>query len=325
MSASAATRFSLVYRGNAIDGWISTFIAYTALRSQGEVSFHPICANQSPNAAQLESWKGTHILLLDLSLGPEERQKMLDSGILSIECRDHHESSLPHWPAESGAIDSSICTSIAVWNHWYSQQEKPFWLYSVDRISRWDNPTLEDRILREVLMVIARLPPHDAIPPTEAFMAWAVSPHCPEFTSLMSQGYHSLAEKDQILLQLLQTHGRFHQLREEDVAAWGLSGEWVGARCFLLDNSDFIIDTNEAAFLTFLHNPAINVFINYRKKPRRDPATGKLSLHYLYSARARPNDINLTSGGFFQGHSSSAGSSVAISKGKVYPFLPIVA
>ena len=322
---SAFTRFSIVYRGNAIDGWISAFITRTALRSQGEVSLFPICANQSVNAKQLASWKGTHVLLLDLSFPLEERQKMMDAGILSVECRDHHETSLSHWPAESGAIDTSICTSVAVWNHWYPQEEKPFWLYSIDRISRWDHPTLEDRALREVLMVLSRLPPHDAIPPTEALMAWASQPQCPEFTSLMMQGYAQLTQKDQHLLQILQQAGRYHEIQEKDVVAWGLSADWVGLRCFILDNTDIVIDTNEAAFITFLHNPSIQIFINYRKKARRDPTTGKLGLHYLYSARSISNDINLTRGGFFHGHSSSAGSSVPIVDGAVYPFFPVVA
>jgi hypothetical protein len=331
--SSAATRFSLVYRGNAIDGWISAFIASTALRSQGEFSFFPICANQSVNAKQLESWKGSHVLLLDLSLGPEERQKMLDAGILSVDCRDHHETSLAHWPADSGKIDTSVCTSIAIWNHWYSHQEKPFWLHSVDRISRWDQPTLEDRVMREVLMVLSRLPPHDALGPTQAFMTWAGNPFGPEFSSLMIQGRDKLIQKDHELLHILQSLGRFYTLTEQDIMTWGLSPEWNGVRCFIVDNTDVVIDTNEAAFLTFLHNAEVQVFINYRKKPRRDSVTGKLEMNYLYSARSRhttdpmshPSPVDLTSGGFFKGHPSSAGSSVPLTDHGMYPFVPLSA
>lgn len=320
----ASTRFSLVYRGNAIDGWISTFIAYTALRSQGEVAFYPIYANQPINDKQLEAWKGSHVLLLDLSVDLKEREKMTRAGILSVECRDHHATSIPHWPADSGVIDTSICTAMAVWNHWYSHQEKPFWLHAVDRISRWDHPTVEDRSLREVLTVVSRLPPQDALGPTEAFMTWAGQPLGPEFSSLMNQGYSQLAMKDHELIQCLTAHGRFHEIQESDLASWGLSPDWLGTHCFILDNSDFIIDTNEAAWLTFLHNPHINVFINYRKKVRRDPKNDKLKMNYLYSARARP-PFDLTAGDFFQGNSTSAGAMVPIVNGAVYPFLPVVA
>jgi hypothetical protein len=149
-------------------------------------------------------------------------------------------------------------------------------------------------------------------------MGWMMTPMCAEFQSLMAQGHAQLAKKDAHLLAVLSQLGRTHVIQEADVAAWGLTAEWVGLTVFLLENSEVVIDTNEAAALLFAHKPEVSAFINYRKKVRRDPKTGILGLAYLYSARSCGFD--LTTGGFFQGQKRSAGAQRAI-HGDAMPFV----
>ncbi len=305
-SAPALT-YSLVYRGNAIDGWIATFIAYTALKVTSSVKFYPISAGREVTVKQLSSWSGSHVLLLDLSLSAESLARV-SAVALSVETLDHRSEE-----------EASLCTSRLVWRKWYAEQVEPFWLGAVDRISRWDNPTLEDRCLREVLTQVSHIPPADAVRATEKLMTWMMTPLCPEFQSLMAQGHAKLSQKDSRLLTILEELGRTHVIQEADVNAWGLTAEWVGLTVFLLDNSDIIIDTNEAAAILFANKPEVTAFINYRKKVRRDHKTFKLGLAYLYSARS--HGFDLTTGDFFQGQKRSAGAQRFILADGVMPFV----
>ena len=309
-ASTASMKYSLVYRGNAIDGWIATFIAYTALKESSVVEFFPISAGREVTAKQVASWSNTHVLLLDLSLSAESHQRVA-SVALSVEVLDYR------------TLEDGMCSSRLVWNKWYAGQVEPFWLTSVDRISRWEHPTFEDRCLREVLANVSHMPPTDAVRATEVLMTWMMTPLCAEFQSLMSQGHAQLAQKDARLFAILSQMGRTHVVQEAEVEAWGLTSEWVGLTVFLLENSEVVIDTNEAAEILFAHRPDVAAFINYRKKVRRDPKTNTLGLIYLYSARSRGFD--LTVGGFFQGQKRSAGAQRVIQADGVMPFVPVLA
>ena len=306
-TAAASPKYSLVYRGNAIDGWIATFIAYTALKEKSiaSITFYPISAGREVTNKQIISWVGSHVLFLDLSVSAETEKRMAAAGVLSTETMDYRLD------------EAKLCSSRLVWRKWYAHQDEPFWLTAVDRISRWDQPTFEDRCLREVLTKVSHMPPTDAVRATETLMTWMTTPYCAEFQSLMAQGHVSLSEKDAHLMAILCL-GHVHDIREEDAVLWGLTPEWVGLRVFLLENSDTVIDTNEAAYLVFGHFQDVAAFINYRKKVRRD-LTGNLGLIYLYSARSRGFD--LTSGGFFQGQKQSAGAQRIIQNESPLPFV----
>ena len=309
-TATACNKYSLVYRGNAIDGWIATFIAYTALK-ESSVKFYPISAGREVTPKQVASWKGTHVLLLDLSFSAESHARVSRVAI-SVETLDHR----------SGGEEAPLCSSRLAWQKWYVDQVEPFWLGAVDRISRWDQPTLEDRCLREVLTNVSHMPPADAVRATEVLMTWMMTPLCAEFQSLMAQGHAKLAQKDAHLLDVIGQLGHTHVVQEADVTTWGLTADWVGLTVFLLENSEVVIDTNEAAALLFAHKPDVSAFINYRKKVRRDPTSGRLGLIYLYSARSRGFD--LTAGGFFQGQKRSAGAQRFIDADGVMPFVPVM-
>ena len=313
-TATASNKFSLIYRGNAIDGWISAFIAYTALKDASTVAFYAISAGREVTDKQVAAWSKSHVLLLDLGVSAESESRILSGGALSVETIDYRLLE------QSG--QSSMCSSRLAWHKWYHNQVEPFWLSAVDRISRWDQPTFEDRCLREVLANVAHMPPADAVRATEVLMTWMMTPLCPEFQSLMAQGHAKLSQKDGQLMAVLGQLGRTHDIREEDVVAWGLTPEWVGLRAFLLENSDMVIDTNEAAYIVFGHFPDVGAFINYRKKVRRDPKTGTLGLIYLYSARS--HGFDLTTGNFFKGQKQSAGAQHHIRLQETVPFVPVL-
>ena len=312
-TATAPTKYSLVYRGNAIDGWISAFIAYTAVKGQGQgsVQFYAIPSGREVTSKQVASWAGSHVLFLDLSFSAESEKKILEGSALSVETIDYRTK------------EATMCSARLAWHKWYAHLAVPFWLSAVDRISRWDQPTFEDRCMREVLANVAHMPPKDALTATDALMTWMTQPLCTEFQSLMTQGHAKLEKKDEQLMATLGQLGTVYDIREEDTVTWGLTPEWAGLRVFLLENSDLVIDTNEAAFIVFGHFADVSAFINYRKKVRRDPKTGTLSLAYLYSARS--HGFDLTTGDFFKGQKQSAGAQHLIHLQEAVPFVPVLA
>lgn len=304
---ASETKYSLVYRGNAIDGWMSAFVAHTALKELGHPTrLYSIGGGRPPTDQQICFWKGTHVLLLDLSMDKESQEKMIAGGVLSVSCVDHHETAVADWP--EGMVDTTISTVLQVWRRWYADQVTPFWIDAVNRISLWKQPLWDDRCLREVLTPIAHMRPLDALRATEALMKWMSAPLSAEFQGLMAQGQQRLLAKDQELMTFLLERGRTHVLQEKDLILWGLCPEWNGLICFVLENSDHIIDTNEAAHLVFTHIPGVQVFVNFRKKVRNLSQNGipLAGLVYLYSARSTAFD--LTTGDFFHGQKQSAGA-----------------
>jgi hypothetical protein len=313
----AQPTYSLLYRGNSINGWLSAFLSYTALRGQGvAAAFYPLCGHRVVTEKEVKPWKGSHVLILDMDAGAgleKNKETLLSGGALSVEVI---------------AADPSgeISTVVEVWRRWYGAAEVPFWLASMDRIIRWADPCWEDRCLREVLLPVAHMPPQDALRATEAFMTWTMNPTGAEFQGLLTQGQDHLLEKDKALCIYLCAQGLVHEITASDAEAWGLSPEWVGMKAYLLDNTDTVLDTNEAAHLIFMNNPSVGIFVNYRKKVRKEAVGAgtmmrKLGVVYAYSARSKAFD--LTTGGFFQGRAGSAGAQVPVGR-EVMPFVPFV-
>jgi hypothetical protein len=306
-----------------VDGLIAAFIAYTALRDSGSVTFETMCAHHRMKPSHLLSWASTHVLFLDLIPTEEDKQFLLSGGALCVKHIDYRDRNTSFW-----GIDTTFSTASHAWDSWYSQQEKPFWLTSMDRIALWEQPTWEDRCLREILTNVVHMPPSDAIRSTEALMAWMTTPHCAEFQGLMAQAHVRLAEKDAMLNHHLTQHGRVLCIQEQDAQVWKLSSEWVGLNVFLMDNSNITIDTNEAAHLVFSTLPNVGVFINYRKKLRHNPVTKQAEMTYLYSGRSVAFDLTTGGkggkggkGGFFSGQECSAGASV-LAGAEPLPFQP---
>jgi len=313
--------FTILFHGNCIDGWFSTFIAHTYLKTHGNVQMFPISPSQQQTWPHPKKTAGSHILLLDVSMIPSHRQLFLDAGALTIKCIDHHDSSISHWSPDSNPIDTTSCAAIQTWKHYYPQQEIPFWLSAIDRIDRWDHPTFDDRCLREILYNIAKLPVQkkmdQAFVLTEQFMLSLNSPQL--FGQYMLHGKEILEQKDTDLVQYLTSKGSFHTLVEEHLSQWNLPFHWKGLNVFLLDNTERIIDTTEASHLIFLNFPACRVFINYRNKSfMTKDANPVLKSMIVYSARSY--DFDVTNGTIFKGHPTSAGATLYIGETLLFPF-----
>jgi hypothetical protein len=310
--------FKIIFRANCIDGWFSSYIAYTVLKTQGSVEFIPASPNHPntwPNKKQLS---GSHILLLDISFPEQTRNEWSD--VLSIMCIDHHIAAVEHWPVGSCPIDDSSCSAIQTWKYFYPGIEVPMWIHHIDRIDRWINPTYEDRCVREVANIIAHKPGQklmdEAITMTEQYIHNMNTPA--GILYIIAQGKVILDKKDAELFTILNK-GVICRFTEEHIRSWNLPQNWLNVSAFIIDNTKDVLDTTEAAHLVFTHYQQVNIFINYREKLVSHK--GKYPKKYVYMYNARSRGVDLTNCTIFKGHPNSAGASVV--KGDI-PYIPFV-
>jgi len=318
---SSSKNFTILYHGNCIDGWFSAYIANSSLKNQGIVNMFPISPSQPNTWPKTTEMAGTHILLLDVSVAETHRTTWLIGGALSVNCIDHHASAVEHWPAGASPINTTSCAALQTWQHFYPGVDTPFWLHHIDRIDRWDNPTYEDRCIREVLNEIAHKPVQkkqaEAFALTDLFLANMTTPLSIMMT--IAQGKQILDKKDAKLLTILNK-GTFHTFTQDYVTGWALPQSWLGANVFIIDNTYITLDTTEAAHIVFQHYSHINVFINYRKKIEYGRGPGAVEkIMYVYSARSR--EFNITDGTILKGHPTAAGASLIKGEAPMLPFL----
>ena len=284
---------------------------------------YPISPSQTNTWPKTDVMAGTHILLLDVSVAEVHREEWINGGALSVNCIDHHASAVEHWPTGECPINVNSCAALQTWQHFYPGTEVPFWLHHIDRIDRWDNPTYEDRCVREVLNEIAHKPvqkrTYEAFMLTELFLVNMSTPF--GIMSVISQGRLILDQKDAALLSILN-RGSFHTFTQEYVDGWNLPSNWLGANVFIIDNTHIVLDTTEAAHIVFQHYPQVDVFINYRKKVvyGRGPGAVEKTM-YVYSARSR--GFNLTEGTILKGHPTAAGATLIVGEAPSFPFIVV--
>jgi hypothetical protein len=313
--------YTILFHGNCIDGWISTYIAQSVLKTMGIVKMYPISPSQPNTWPKMAQMTGTHVLLLDVSVAENHRAAWTKGGVLSISCIDHHQSAIEHWPADACPINTAACAAVQTWHRFYGAP-MPAWLNHIDRIDRWDNPTYEDRCIREVLNIIAHKPVEkkmeEALAMTEIFIG-AVNT-APGIMNIIQEGKVILDKKDAEIMMTLNK-GSVHTLTHEHINMWKLNEAWLGIPVFIIDNTNITLDTTEAAHIVFTHYPQIRVFINYRKKTSYGRgADAVIKNMIVYSARSR--DFNLTANStFLCGHPSAAGASLIKEETPVLPFI----
>jgi hypothetical protein len=322
---------TILFHGNCIDGWFAAYILHASLKNTGaNINMFPISPNQIRTWPKMHLMKGSRVFLLDVSVGADIRQKWMDSGVLSINCIDHHQTSIDHWTGTTGqaTIDTSQCAALLTWNMVNPGVPAPIWLQQIDRLDRWDNPTYEDRCLREMLNIISHLPVQsthgdkrkmeEAFTMTNMFIMQYNDPI--GITNILQQGATLLAQKNANLNSILQS-GTVVQIDETARSAWQLPVEWLGVYLFIINTTSITLDSTEASHLVFQSLPGVQVFINYRVKTSHHHIEGTKT-HIIYSARSKAGGttadgttaggVDLTHGTIFAGHPNSAGASRTI-------------
>jgi hypothetical protein len=310
---------TILFHGNCIDGWFAAYILHASLKNTGStINMFPISPNQIRTWPKMHIMKDSRVYLVDVSVPADIRQKWMNSGVLSINCIDHHQTSIDHWTGTTGQahIDTTQCAALLTWNMvnpGASAANAPMWLQQIDRLDRWDNPTYEDRCLREMLNIISHLPVQgkleEAFAMTNMFIIQYNDPV--GFTNILQQGAALLAQKNAGLNSILQA-GMVVQIDETALAAWQLPAEWLGVYLFIINTTSITLDSTEASHLVFQSLPAVQVFINYRVKTSYHHIEGAKT-HIIYSARSKADStLDLTRGTIFAGHPNSAGASRTI-------------
>ena len=313
MERNYEDNYIILFHGNCIDGWFSAYIAYTCMRDKA-FAMYPISHSQPNTWPNIKQMRG-HILLLDVSVPMDVREKWMKGGALSINCIDHHESSVADWPA--GTIDTTSCAALQTFKHFYPQLPVPQWLHVIDRIDRWDRIQYEDRCIREMLNLIAHKPVQqkveEALKETEEFIQMMSTPQTAMI--YIQSGANILMQKDMGLTGILEK-GKFHLFTEEYIAKWKLPATWLNKYVYIIDNTGITFDSTEAAHLIFQSYPSTNIFINYRKREFKVGGVQKTS--YVYSARSM--GVDLTEGTIFRGHPCAAGATIMKDEVEMIPF-----
>lgn len=321
--------FNILYHGNCIDGWFSAYIVYSAIKLQhhnASIMMYPISPNLQHTWPPLHKLRASHVILTDVSLPFHVRNTWLQNHVLSVKCIDHHSTALDHWKGKEAAnaiIDTQMCAALIAWKHFYPTLPVPLWLLQIDRIDRWDNPTYQDRCIREILNTIAHLPVQgkldEALTLTELFFRHYDEPSLCD--SLYAQGAAYLTAKDNNLIAILQ-RGNIIHITEQHCADWALPPLWLGKNVFVIDTTNITLDSTEAAYLTFHNIPTADVFINYRFKNIINHPENTHKNIVIYSARARSSSFDLTANNVFFGHPTSAGASRVITE-QTCPFITL--
>jgi len=262
-----STPHTILFHGNCIDGWFSAYFAYTSIGVLHPVQMYPIAPGQPNTWPREEAMAGTHILMLDVSVAQHYREAWLAKGALSVRCIDHHATSVEHWAMEPCPIHTETCAAMQTFRHFYPDSPIPYWLTVIDRVDRWDNVTYDDRCLREVMNIICHKPVEkkmeEAFALTNQFVADMQDVE--KIKERMAQGKAILDKKDADLNQIL-TKGGIHTFTQEYVEGWKLPATWLDSQVYIIDNTNIVFDTTEAAHIVFEAHPTVTVFINYRKK-----------------------------------------------------------
>ena len=309
---------TLLFHGNCIDGWFSAYFAYCALAGNGPVQMYAISPSQPNTWPESQLMEGTAIWLLDVSVSQDYREGWLKCGARSVNCIDHHATAKEHWPHDC-PIDTDSCAAIQTHRHFFPDRPIPEWLHSVDRVDRWTNVTHEDRCLREYFHEIAHLPVqrkiNEAIERTNAFL-YNLDHTENAMKRYVEDGAKALILKDTYLHEILKK-GTILIATTKRMEEWKLPASWHGKKMFIMDNTDYTIDTTEASHLTFQKDKTIDVFVNYRRKVFYANKVRKTMI--VYSARSQT--MNLTDDTIFHGHPTAAGASLVHGEAQHFPFL----
>uniref|UniRef100_A0A6C0KRR9 DHH family protein n=1 Tax=viral metagenome TaxID=1070528 RepID=A0A6C0KRR9_9ZZZZ len=317
------SNYSILFHGNCIDGWFSAFIAHKKLSQSGTVRLYPVAPTGS-GIPSIKLIKDTHVLMVDVSFDIGQRQKWMKGGALSVECIDHHATSKDQWPADGNPIHTECCAALQVFRHFFPEEVVPFWIYVIDRIDRWDNPTYEDRCIREVLNELAHKPVQDksqieaVIEETNQWMTKMASQEGQ--IENLTTGKQILDQKDAELCKIL-TRGDFITLDFNHATEWQLPNTWLGLNLYLINNTDIMIDTTEASHVVFTNYPGVDVFINYREKSFLTKEGGMVVQKKSIVYYARSREFNLTEGTIFRGHPTAAGATLIKGEAPLLPFL----
>ena len=300
---------SIIFRGNCIDSWVSTYFLYIYHKyvyKNSNIKLYPVAENQTNTWPSLSQLSSTYVMIVSLTVPNEWKEFFIKiEHIQEVWAINHIDTSVHFKNGQFNIVPNTIESSVSLrlFPILFSD-DIPSWVHTIDRISRWDNPTKYDRSLRESLHLLALMPyRHPDGLQTEAINAmdkFIIDIDIPSsHDKILSDGSARLQYKDYHLGTILfknASGGVQYTINNNHLIHWRLAREWFGKRIFVFNNTNQVIDSTEAFHLVILHYPSVDIFINYRKKNNS----------YIYSARSQHFPLTFL-GSLFKGHPNSAG------------------
>ena len=313
---------SIIFRGNDIDGWMAAYLITHMQTPSTPIKYYPV------NPTKNESWPSPSVIqntiLYILSSTPQDATILDGYNPIALFHFDHHATARDILHGRPGTFfNESLCSTGQIFCYFYPNFPIPNWIGLVDRLARWQAPTLEDKALREILHPIACLAVRNRIDlAREHTRDFLVRYNDSEnYPILVRQGMGLLAMKDGTLTAILR-RGEIFTLTSDEIDSWNLPGSWEGRQVFLLNNTGIAIDSTLASSNVFDENPTVDIFVNYRVFETANPLTGLPGMEYVFNARARNGaGIDLTERGVFAGHSCSAGGHYFSGQERQVPFV----
>jgi hypothetical protein len=303
----------IVFHGNCIDGLGSYFLYRQSLGNDAIVESYPV----SPS--DVRTWPADptpdmDVVLLDVC-GARPVMERWATQAKSLLVLDHHETSAECLASLGTCAHyaSDHCATYQTFRHLYPDAPIPDWVHMVERIDLWKGVTPFDRSMRELLHPIANLPVQkqceEAMAQFRVFVE-AYSTASPAMLDLIAEGARRLAKKHFELDALLTASRHTIALIDQTLMErWGLDAGWLGRRVFIADTTRYSgFDTTEAAQRVFEQIPGVQCFINYHLSSWLDKSTRQQCHKYTYHARSIEG-VDLTVGGFLDGHRCAAGTS----------------
>jgi hypothetical protein len=316
---------SILYHANCVDGWFAAYLTqqHYALQGSPTQSF-PITPGQPATLPPLDALRHTEIVLVDVSV-PESVRTMWkeEADVTHITCYDHHDAAREDWPADQCPIDSSACTTLFLARLFSDPDTIPSWVYAIDRMDRWDHPSMDDRALREQFLRIAHLCQSD---PTEATRITSDFMHHYDdpvwYDAYLAEGHRMLQQKHAALYPILD-QGILYYIGHNLLRLWKLPREWLNRCVYVLDTTDHAVDSTDAAQVCFQHLPFVDVFLTLRRKivRRFDHALQTHTPQTLLVYSARSTSLCLTSHSLFKGHPTAAGAHLWLQPRRTLPFV----
>lgn len=317
---------NIIFHGNDIDGWMAAYIISVVKGPTAtSINFFPVSPTKQT------SWPSPYLIQNSITyivstVPTLELLTEYDKATHTLFVIDHHASSketLHNFNSHAKVHKTSQCSTELVYKLFFPSLPVPEWISLVDRLARWQTPSLEDKALREILHPIACMVLNNSIETvlekTHKFLGNFAN--ILEKNELVRYGLSILSIKDETLANILKK-GQVFEITNMNVSTWNLPTHWTGKNVFVLNNTGIVIDSTLASSKIFDENTDVDIFLNYRTREVVHPRTGLPVTEYSYSVRARnTSDINLIENGVFAGHACAAGAKYYSGQGRELPFI----
>jgi len=306
--------------GNCVDGLMAGHVYRTwALVRSIPVHFYPISPSDertwASHLSRILAGPPAHVVFLDVTIPTLSTLTAASHTVLVI---DHHPPTVELPPGS--VFNADKCATLLTFEHCFPGDPIPPIMAAIDRIDRWDEPTMDDLAVRELLNPIART--GVSISMDRAFESLGSLLMLLKFPTssaqLLANGHARLVENLASLdSTLVKCGGHEVLITPTEINRWFLPSAWEGHLGYLVDTTDVHTFDTSLASQHIFNTTRATFFINYRQIVW---GRKKEYSKFKYHARSRKGTLDLTTSLVLQGHPQAAGGE-RLNNGDMLPFI----